>query len=155
MAGRVTLAPLDLTTLDGLSADALALFVGEDERPLQGLAGLVDWRCVGALSRLLQQGSLTGAASERFLTLTNAALPIARVFVFGLGPLARVTPESFATVAAAAGEALQRAGIRHVVTGLPDAPAPSSSAGALAEAFTKCGLQTTLVGAAGSMPPGR
>ena len=36
----------------------------EDERPLQGLAGILDWRFQGAFSRCLLSGALTGKAGE-------------------------------------------------------------------------------------------
>ena len=45
---RVELAELGLPALDALEVDAIAAFVGS-ERPLQGLAGFVDWRLCGAL----------------------------------------------------------------------------------------------------------
>jgi len=36
----------------------------ENERPLQGLAGLLDWRFRGELSRAIQRGVLTGKSGE-------------------------------------------------------------------------------------------
>jgi len=36
----------------------------ENERPLQGLAGLLDWRFQGALSAYLRQGAVSGKAGE-------------------------------------------------------------------------------------------
>lgn len=36
----------------------------ENERPLHGLAGLLDWRFHGAISRCLRAGALTGKAGE-------------------------------------------------------------------------------------------
>ncbi len=36
----------------------------EDERPLQGLAGILDWRFQGALSRGFKKGILTGQPGE-------------------------------------------------------------------------------------------
>src|SRR6266446_3210351 len=38
------------------------------ERPLTGLAGLVDWRLSGRLSRLIRAGLVIGAAGEALLT---------------------------------------------------------------------------------------
>lgn len=75
-----------LATLDRLTEyEALALFVTEDERPLSGAAGFVDWRVCGALSRVLRSGFFVGAAGERLLVPTFGALPPSRVFAFGLG----------------------------------------------------------------------
>jgi len=36
----------------------------ENERPLQGLAGLVDWQLIGLFSRMIQAGFITGKPGE-------------------------------------------------------------------------------------------
>lgn len=36
----------------------------QNERPLQGLAGLMDWRFHGAISRCLRSGAISGKAGE-------------------------------------------------------------------------------------------
>lgn len=62
---------------------AQALFEGQvqgliamiipDEKPPQGLAGLLDWRFQGAISRGLERGFLTGRSGEcAYLPLTRA-----------------------------------------------------------------------------------
>ena len=82
--------PLTLEAIDrspGSSVEALCLFIGEDERPLTGLAGLADWRLSGRLSRLLRQGVLTGVAGEAVLTPPGTRLGFRKLFVFGLGKL--------------------------------------------------------------------
>lgn len=44
-----------------------------DQRPLQGLAGLLDWRFLGAISKYLKSGFLTGKLGEcAYLPLTRA-----------------------------------------------------------------------------------
>jgi hypothetical protein len=58
----------------------------EDERPLQGLAGLLDWRTGGALSSLLRTGFCTGAAGEAVLLPGRRTLPMERLVLLGLGP---------------------------------------------------------------------
>ena len=60
--------PLTMEALDQADAEALCLFVSEDERPLTGLAGLVDWRLSGRLSRMIRAGLVIGAAGEALLT---------------------------------------------------------------------------------------
>lgn len=44
--------------------DALVATVHENERPLAGLSGLLDWRFHGAISRGLRSGTITGAIGE-------------------------------------------------------------------------------------------
>lgn len=76
-----------LAALDGLqNMDTLVLLVSEDQRPLQGVAGLLDWRMCGGLSELLLAKGITGARGERVLTHTVNRLPVQRVIIFGIGP---------------------------------------------------------------------
>lgn len=77
--------PLTLEAIDQAAAESLCLFIGEDERPLTGLAGLADWRLRGRLSRLLRAGGLTGAAGEAVLTPPGSRLGFPKLFVFGVG----------------------------------------------------------------------
>ncbi|MFL5452188.1 MAG: M17 family peptidase N-terminal domain-containing protein [Myxococcales bacterium] len=77
--------PLTLDALDEAKAEALCLFVGEEERPLTGLAGLVDWRLSGRLSRMIRTGLLTGAAGEAILAPPGSRLSFEKLFLFGTG----------------------------------------------------------------------
>lgn len=94
------------TGLEGLDAlvgfDALCLFVAEDERPLTGTAGFVDWRLCGGLSRVLQDGFFKGIEGESLLVPTAGRFPVGRAFVVGLGPRAKLDAQ-------AVGRALERA----------------------------------------------
>ncbi len=91
----IAVASLSRALLDGaddgsggprLRVDLAVLTVFEDERPLQGLAGLVDWRTSGSLSALVRSGLCTGAAGEAVLLPGRATLPMERLVLLGLGP---------------------------------------------------------------------
>ncbi len=92
---QVLVEPLARAVLDGVHEFEgepervrvdLGLFpVFADERPLQGLAGLMDWRRSGRISSLLRSGFCTGAAGERVLLPGSAGLPVERVVLVGLG----------------------------------------------------------------------
>ncbi len=75
----------DLRSLDRTPADAIACALWEDERPLRGVAGLLDWRLSGKLSGLLGARYLTGRSGEVMLLPGTSKLPFARVLLFGLG----------------------------------------------------------------------
>jgi Cytosol aminopeptidase family, N-terminal domain len=110
--------PLALDALDQADAEALCLFVGADERPLGGLAGLTDWRLAGRLSSMIRAGILTGAAGEALLTPPGPRLSFRKLFLFGLGPAATSDGELQQRVS----EALRRlsyAGVRDVALQLP------------------------------------
>jgi hypothetical protein len=83
MMRRIEVAELSLATLDALDVDALALLVGE-ERPLQGWAGLVDWRLAGALTRALVDGLYAAGPGEALLLPTMGRLSAARVVAVGV-----------------------------------------------------------------------
>jgi Cytosol aminopeptidase family, N-terminal domain len=78
--------PLDLYKWEDRARDALCISVFDDERPLRGVAGLVDWRMGGRLSRLLQSKRSTGASGESIMLPAGKKLPMTRIFWFGLGP---------------------------------------------------------------------
>lgn len=103
---RLGAHPLSLHGLDTLGSRDLLLFVGPEERPLQGLAGLVDWRLLGRLSRLLREGLFEGRAAESLLTVAARRLPAQRVFLYGLGRegVAEALPHALAMVGRAGGQ---------------------------------------------------
>jgi hypothetical protein len=109
--------PLTLEALEQASADSLCLFVGEDERPLTGLAGLADWRLAGGLSRWLRSGLLAGTAGEAVL-MPIPALGFPRLFLFGLGPSSQ-TDEQVVARTADCMRRLQLAGVESVALQLP------------------------------------
>ena len=91
----IAVAPLARTLLDGIDdgsggprrrVDLAVLPFFEDERPLQGLLGLVDWRIGGSLSALVRSGFCTGAAGEAVLLPGRRTLPMERLVLLGLGP---------------------------------------------------------------------
>jgi hypothetical protein len=115
----------ELRGIDQLRLDALALTYFEDERPLRGLAGQVDWRLCGQLSRWIARGRLTGASGERALLPTVRRLGPERLLLHGLGPrddfwhagearFRELIEEMLAT--------LDGAGIRAAAVALPELP---------------------------------
>jgi hypothetical protein len=114
--------PLTLQAVDKVAAEALCLFVGEDERPLTGLAGLADWRLGGGLSRLLRAGLLKGTEGEALLTPARR-MPFGKLFLFGLGPLAQ-DEERLASRIAEAIRKLASAGVGETALQLPQRLSP-------------------------------
>ena len=113
---RLEVADLSLATLDALDVEALLLLVGP-ERPLQGLAGLVDWRLCGAVTRALQGGLYAGAPDEALLLPCGGRLPVPRVVALGLP--AAGTPADLRAALQRAAQVLQRAGVGSYATALP------------------------------------
>lgn len=112
----------DLRRIDRLRAEALCLGFFEDERPLQGALGLVDWRLCGRLSRLIGRGQLDGALGERLLLPGEPRLPFDKVLLFGLGPREAFVQERFEATVHAMLVTLQGVQARSCAMGLPGRP---------------------------------
>jgi len=75
-----------LRRLDLAGTEVLVAGLAADERPPHGVAGLVDWRLSGRLSRLMMSGFATGAVGEVLLMPGRPKLPFDKVLLFGIGP---------------------------------------------------------------------
>jgi hypothetical protein len=124
--------PLTLDAIDQAAAESLCLFVGSDERPLTGLAGLVDWRLTARLSRLLRGGQLTGDAGEAVLTSPGPRLGFKKMFLFGIGPLGQTEEELQRRVADSLRK-LADAGVRDAALQLPARLSPENGVRALVD----------------------
>ena len=112
--------PLTLEALDPLPVDTVCLFVSEDERPLGGAAGFVDWRLCGQLSRLLVDGFFKGTRGESLLLPSNGRIGAPRLVVFGLGPGGEALhPGVLRTALSQAADVLNRARVDSVALELP------------------------------------
>ena len=114
---RLEVAELALPALDAAEGDTLALFVGP-ERPVQGLAGLADWRLAGALSRAMRAGHFRGAAGEQLLLPVQGRLRMARILCVG-APEPPGDEAAFRALAYRALDALLKAGSLRQVASLP------------------------------------
>src|SRR5262249_732244 len=70
----------DLRRLEAATqAELVACAIWEDERPMTGLAGLLDWRLAGRLSRLARDGFLAGTLGEVLFVPGRPRLPFEKV----------------------------------------------------------------------------
>ncbi len=78
-------------SLDELETDLLVTTLYADERPPQGVTGLIDWRMHGYLSRKMLDGLIRGESDERILVSLHERLPARRLLLLGLGSPAQFT----------------------------------------------------------------
>ena len=117
---KLSFADTGLTAIDSLKGvDAFCLFVSEDERPLRGAAGFIDWRLCGGLSRILKEGRFVGALGDALLFPAAGRLPGERVFCFGAGKRSDLARGGFATIVRKACEAMTLAGSQAFAADLP------------------------------------
>ncbi|HMJ13688.1 MAG TPA: M17 family peptidase N-terminal domain-containing protein [Polyangiaceae bacterium] len=74
-----------LRKLDQVGTEVLVATLAADERPPHGVAGLVDWRLAGRVSKLLASGFATGSLGEVLLIPGKPKLPFDKVVLFGSG----------------------------------------------------------------------
>ena len=80
-----------LARLDDLRFDTLVLSHFDDERPLTGVGGMVDWRLNGRLSQLILNGVITGEYGEQLLYPQGSRMPFTKLLYFGLGDRTQFT----------------------------------------------------------------
>jgi hypothetical protein len=105
---RFVLPVIDL--LDDVECEALAVPFFQDERPLRGVLGMVDWRLCGFLSRMIIRGRIHGFLGEAVLVPGRPHLNVDKLFLFGLGPekslseelAEQITEQMLSTLATAA-----------------------------------------------------
>jgi hypothetical protein len=134
MTATVTQHAVGFESLDALEGlDALCVFLGEDDRPLPGAAGYVDWRLCGRLSRLLQEGFFQGQVGDSLLVPTDGAIPAPRLFVLGVGRSRGLTEAALADVLSRAAGMLSRAGVQAVALELPAGAQGGGGEGGMSE----------------------
>lgn len=122
---RLSFADLGVWAIDNaVEIDAACLFVFADERPLQGLAGYIDWRLCGALSRILLEGRFVGEFGDALLFPVRRNISFSRIFCFGAGQGSQITRKSFSVLARKACETLSLAGSQAFIAELPPAHLP-------------------------------
>jgi hypothetical protein len=109
----------DLRRLDEAAGEVVVCGVWRDQRPLTGLASLLDWRLAGRLSRLLQRGFLVGDVGEVLVVPARPRLPFDKLLACGLGPRAAFDDATFRAVLKRILDALAGLSARKAIVELP------------------------------------
>jgi hypothetical protein len=111
--------PPDLRALDEHPAEVVACSMWSDERPMRGLAGLLDWRLSGRVSRLLRERFMNGARGEVLCLPGRPRLPFDKVLVIGAGAREAFDDAAFREVTCALLRALEGLKVPRAVVELP------------------------------------
>jgi hypothetical protein len=126
-----------LRQLDLVGTEVLVASLAADERPPHGVAGLVDWRLAGRISRLIEQGFASGALGEVLLIPGKPKLPFDKIVLFGCGPRDEFNERVFRQVIERILQTLEGLRARTAVVELPgrhfDAILPERAADILLE----------------------
>ncbi len=84
-----------LDRVEAAGGTDICLFLFEEKQPLQGLAGLVDWRLLGRISNAIIDREFAGRPGECRLFPTEGRLPQKQVMAMGLGPRTSFGADAF------------------------------------------------------------
>lgn len=126
---RVLVEPLERDILGGVRelegeagrtrVDLGLIPLFSDQRPLQGLAGLIDWRSSGRLSALARAGLCTGELGEQVLMPGDRRWPVDRLVLVGLGAQADFDEAKAQAAAGRLVDVATRLGAAQVLIELP------------------------------------
>jgi hypothetical protein len=109
----------DLRALDEHPAEVIACCVWSDERPMRGLAGLLDWRLAGRVSRLAKEQFVKGDPGEVVCLQGKPRLPFDKVLLVGAGTRAAFDAEACRQATGALLRALEGLHVKRAVVELP------------------------------------
>jgi hypothetical protein len=112
------LAP-ELRRLDSANVELCACAVWSDERPIRGLAGLLDWRLGGRISALLKSSFFGGELGDALLVPGKPYVPFEKVLLVGLGERSAFDDDRFRQGVLHVAGALEKLRIRRAVVELP------------------------------------
>ena len=121
--GAIKLHPPSLQALDSLDVDGLVISLTTDERPLPGLAGFLDWRLCGEVSRFLLDNQFTGELGEKVLSIASGRIPAKRIFYIGWGSSKDIEKNAEASIALIASTLLE-AKVESCAVHLPEPVTP-------------------------------
>jgi hypothetical protein len=107
--------------IDRIAVDTACVALCADERPLQGAAGLLDWRLCGKLSRLVLAGNLTGQLGEKLLVHAGGRIAAGKLLVVGGGRAAAFHAPQVGVVLRETFDALRKMNVPTAAMPLPGA----------------------------------
>lgn len=126
-----------LRKLDLVGTEVLVASLSVDQRPPQGVAGLVDFRLSTRISRLLESGFATGRIGEVLLVPGRPKLPFDKILLFGMGSIKEFSEMAYRVVLEKILTTLEGLRARTAVVELPgrhlEAIAPDRAADILLE----------------------
>jgi hypothetical protein len=128
----------DLRAIDEASAEVIACTMWSDERPMRGLAALLDWRLAGRLSALARSGFMRGDADEVVLVPGRPHLPFEKILVFGLGARSAFGDGVVRRMLARLASTLEGLNVKRALVELPGRASGDLSAERAAELLLEC-----------------
>ncbi len=109
----------ELHRLDDTPAEVIACSMWSDERPMRGLAGLLDWRLAGRVSKLAREQFAKGEVGDVLCMQGRPRLPYEKVIVVGAGAQAAFDEDAFRGAMATLLRTLEGLNVQRAVVELP------------------------------------
>jgi len=116
---KVKGSSLEISALDRISDDALVAMLFSDDRPPRGLAGLIDWRTDGMISRMSAKGRITGDFEECVLFATKERTSCGFILFIGLGRRRELTNDRLHKAGNFMLKKLKAAGVKRFAFSIP------------------------------------
>jgi len=107
------------TPIEKQRGDTIVLSFFEDERPLKGASGILDWELRGVFSRLLAERKLRGSFGETAMFFSTKRQYCYLYLLFGLGSTRDYTYHRLMGIAGIIAETLVKLGRREFIMTLP------------------------------------
>ena len=105
----------NVVELDQIACATLGVFCFTNQRPLQGVPALLDWRLGGRISKRLKSELFVGAEADHLLLWDPCYRNGCKVFLFGLGEIERFQPPQIKDACAHAVQVMTDAGVSDIV----------------------------------------
>ena len=110
---------LSFTDIDKVDTEAIVLLFFDDERPLRGAAGIMDWRMNGAISNLIMNNKIRGEKGESILLLPNKRIKGKKVLMMGLGDSSKFTESTLKKTSGEVMNKLLKIGVKKFHLAIP------------------------------------
>lgn len=105
--------------IDRIECEAIIAYFFADERPLKGMAGWIDGRLNGGLSRLINNGRIGGHFKEFILIGSQDKICSPRILLVGLGHSSQFSFKRFSQISVEIRKVIMRMKVFHLATPLP------------------------------------
>lgn len=114
-----SICKLAIHEIEKLQCDSISIFIFQDMVPLQGMAGIIDWRLNGVISKFLIEETIGGKENENFLIPMRPRMPIEKLFGFGLGKVGDFSVDKVEDILRGTLGVLNRAAVHSTAMMLP------------------------------------
>lgn len=105
----------NVVELDQVECPTLGAFCFTNQRPLQGVSALLDWRLEGRISRRLKSELFVGEEADHLLLWEPRYDNGRKVFLFGLGEIDKFNPSKIKNSCEQAVKVMLNAGVSDIV----------------------------------------